>query len=392
MSAPTVCPSCGSANLEALYHLEGIPAHSVLLMPTREAARAYPTGTLDLTVCRDCGFLTNTSFDPALNAYSSSYEETQGFSGVFQDFAQGLAKRWVDTYDLRGKRLLEIGCGKGEFLALMCEIGGNEGIGIDPAVAPERLDESVRSRIDFRPELFSAEHADLEADVIICRHTLEHIHPVADFMRLIRSTVAGRPETLVLFELPDVYRVLDEVAFWDVYYEHCSYFTTGSLARLFRREGFDLLDLWTAFGDQYILLEARPGDGSGPALDLEADLAATVAAAREFGAKAGPTLDRWRTTVRDLTAQGKSVVIWGAGSKGVAFLTTLGLGDEITRAVDVNPYKQSMFMPGTGTPVVSPESLVDDPPDAVIAMNSIYCDEIRADLDRLGIAATVIPT
>ncbi len=96
--------------------------------------------------------------------------------------------------------------------------------------------------------------------------------------------------------------------------------------------------------------------------------------------------------VRDFTDEGKSVVIWGAGSKGVAFMTTLGLGDLITRAVDVNPFKQSMFLPGTGTPVVSPQSLVDDPPDAVIAMNSIYCDEIRAELDRLGIEASVIPT
>src|SRR5690606_18580840 len=132
-----------SADLEVLYHLDGIPAHSVLLMPTEEEARGYPTGTLDLALCQECGFLTNVSFDPTLNAYSSAYEETQGFSGVFQDFAQGLAKRWIDAYDIRGKRILEIGCGKGEFLALLCEIGGNEGIGIDPAVAPERLDADV---------------------------------------------------------------------------------------------------------------------------------------------------------------------------------------------------------------------------------------------------------
>ena len=62
----------------------------------------------------------------------------------------------------------------------------------------------------------------------------------------------------MLFELPDVRRVLDEVAFWDVYYEHCSYFSAGSLARLFRATGFEVLDLALDYDDQYLLLEARP--------------------------------------------------------------------------------------------------------------------------------------
>ena len=35
-------------------------------------------------------------------------------------------------------------------------------------------------------------------------------------------------------------------------------------ARLFRANGFDVLDLSKAFDDQYLLLMARPGDGSGP--------------------------------------------------------------------------------------------------------------------------------
>src|SRR5690606_5558175 len=63
---------------------------------------------------------------------------------------------------------------------------------------------------------------------------------------------------LVLFEVPDVGRILRERAFWDIYYEHCSYFTAGSLAGLFRRVGFEVLDVEHAFGGQYLLLLARP--------------------------------------------------------------------------------------------------------------------------------------
>jgi hypothetical protein len=382
------CPSCGAADLEHFYHLEGIPAHSVLLMPSAEIARGYPQGDLDLAVCRVCGFVTNTSFDPTLNEYSSTYEETQGFSPTFRNFAEGLSRRWIDRYDIHDRLVVEIGCGKGEFLALMCEMGNNRGVGIDPAVAPERLDPAVRERIEFLPELFSEKHHDIDADVIVCRHTLEHIQPVAAFLRSVRAMIGDRTETVVLFELPDVLRVLQEVAFWDLYYEHCSYFTPGSLARLFRREGFDVLDLAMDFDDQYILIEARPGRGTSPTLPLEDDLDATLAAASGFRATIDGELDRWRGEVGARTDG--DVVIWGAGSKGVAFLTTLSVAG-IERAVDINPFKQGKFLPGTGTPVVAPESIAADPPEAVIVMNPAYCSEIQRQLDELGVEAELIP-
>ncbi len=82
---------------------------------------------------------------------------------------------------------------------------------------------------------------------------------------------------------------------------------------------------------------------------------------------------------------GARVAIWGAGSKGVAFLTTLGLTDEVAYAIDINPHKQGMFMPGTGHPVVGPDSLHQSPPDVVIVMNPVYLDEIRSALARGGL-------
>jgi SAM-dependent methyltransferase len=388
----TRCPACGTMGLRSFYRLTDIPSHSVLLMPTPEVARTFPTGDLDLALCDDCGFITNTAFDPGLNQYSSEYEETQGFSPTFGGFAESLARRWIDRYDLHGKRILEVGCGKGEFLALMCEIGGNRGIGIDPAVAPERLDPAVRERLELIPALFSPEEHRFDVDVVLCRHTLEHIHPVADFLRSLRRSVAATDEVVVLFELPDVLRVLEEGGFWDLYYEHCSYFTPGSLARLFRREGFDVLDLWLDFDDQYILVEARPGSGEGEPLPLEDDLDRTRKAVERFVDVVGSELDRWRDTVREHRDRGADVAIWGAGSKGVAFLTTLGLGDDIARAVDVNPYKQGRYMPGTGTPVVAPKELVDHQPGAVIVMNRIYRDEIRSELDDLGVRTELLTT
>jgi hypothetical protein len=84
---------------------------------------------------------------------------------------------------------------------------------------------------------------------------------VAGFLGLVRESIGDRPEAVLLFELPDMGRILEERAFWDIYYEHCSYFTAGSLARAFGKAGFDVLDVYKVYDGQYLLIEARPGTG-----------------------------------------------------------------------------------------------------------------------------------
>ena len=76
-----------------------------------------------------------------------------------------------------------------------------------------------------------------------------------------------------------------------------------------------------------------------------------------FGAVLEATTARWTRELGARRAEGRRAVVWGAGSKGVAFLTTLGIEEEIDVAVDINPFKQGMFMAGTGHEVVAPERL-----------------------------------
>ncbi|MCB9897838.1 MAG: methyltransferase domain-containing protein [Planctomycetes bacterium] len=361
-------------------------------MPTREEATGFPRGDVRLVHCASCGFVANAAFDVTNNAYSTRYEETQGFSPTFNAFADRLAKRLVDEYGVRGRRVLEIGCGKGEFLERVCRFGDNQGIGVDPAYRPERTPDDVRDKVTYMQELYADRHADLRPDVVVCRHTLEHIAPTREFLRRLRGHLEARPDVLVFFELPETLRVLRECAFWDVYYEHCSYFTPGSLARLFRAEGFELLELSLDFGDQYILIMARSADGpTRPSLPLEDDLDETARLVAHFEREAPRQLEAWRARVRGWVAAGRKVAIWGSGSKAVAFLTTLGLGDEIAAMVDVNPHKQGKFMPGTGHEVLAPERLVDVRPDDVIVMNAIYTEEIRAHLQRMGLQPDLHP-
>ncbi|NIR48392.1 methyltransferase domain-containing protein [candidate division KSB1 bacterium] len=386
------CRSCSATKMSVFYEVQNVPVHSVLLMRSREAAVNYPKGDIVLAFCPTCGFISNAAFDPVVHEYSSDYEETQGFSPTFNSFHRRLATDLINRYDLHKKNIIEIGCGKGEFLALLCNLGDNRGLGFDPAYVSERNPSTADNRITFIQDFYSEEYAHHRGNFICCKMTLEHIQDTADFVSMVRRSIGDRLNTTVFFQVPEIMRILGETAFWDIYYEHCSYFSRGSLARLFRKCGFDVHDLWTDYDDQYLMIEARPGDGSGPTLlEQEKDLEVLKQNVEHFSGSVANKINQWRDYVEASKKDGKRIVLWGGGSKGVAFLTTLGIRDEIEFVVDINPYKHHTYMAGTGHEIVPLEFLQEYRPDVVIVMNPIYCEEIQQSLNKMGVAAEVMP-
>jgi SAM-dependent methyltransferase len=364
-----------------------VPVNSCILVADRTAARNFPRGEIALSFCESCGFIGNTRFDPELIEYSESYEETQGFSPRFRAFAEDLARSLVEELDLRDREILEIGCGKGEFLALLCELGPNRGVGIDPGYVEGRLASPANDRMTFIRDFYDERYAELTGDLICCRHTLEHIGPISDFLRLVRGSAERRSGSHVFFEVPDVVRVLRETAFWDIYYEHCSYFSAGSLERTFAAHDFGVTALEVAFEGQYLLMTGQAGRAAGvtnrgePVSELRGHVEAFVAGYRH-------QVEHWLAELERV--RGRRPVVWGSGSKAVAWLTTLGVDDEVEYVVDINPYKQGKFMAGTGHEIVAPAFLADYRPEAVIIMNPVYREEIAGELDRLGVSAELL--
>jgi hypothetical protein len=386
------CPACGSDELVLVDRTRDVPTNSCLLLDSSDEALELPKGDIELTFCDSCGFVFNRAYTPGRSEYSARYEETQGYSPRFVSFARDLAQRWVAAHDLVGSTVLEIGCGSmGEFLRFMVDAGAGHGVGIDPALNVERIHVDEPARFTWLAELYGEDHASIGADAIVCRHTLEHLPSVREVLTNIRGVIGDR-RLPVLFEVPDVARVLEEVAFWDVYYEHCSYFSAGSLARLFRRCGFEVLDLTLEYDDQYLVIEARPSDDPHRRrpLAIEDDMDRLRDGVERYIDRIAELRRDWTNRLREHAGQGGRAVIWGAGSKGVAYLTGLGVGHEVTAAVDINPTKRSKFMAGSGHRIVSPDDLVALAPDLVVAMNPVYVEEIRDDLQRLGVDADVL--
>ena len=384
------CACCGSQGLKVFYEIKNIPVHSVLRIPLRGQALDCPKGDLALACCPGCGFITNVDYNPHLMDYSPQCEEAQTCSPDFNQWHLGLARNLIQKYDLNKKRIVEIGCGKGDFLNLLCRLGNNQGLGFDPAFVPERAPTSPKAV--FVQDLYSEKYLEHQADFVCCKMTLEHIHQPKILLSLIRRGLARSPGTPVFFQVPDVRRILYEAAFWDIYYEHCSYFSKTSLAGLFEICGFEVVEVTSDYAQQYLLLEARsrPMELLPPVDQPEPEN--LIQQIEGFGPRVGQKIDQWRVWFQQAGHQNLKTVLWGGGSKAVAFLNTLNNDLAVEYVVDINPHKAGTFLAGTGQKIVPPDFLSTYRPDFILVMNPVYKQEVIAKLAATTSQGSIIFT
>lgn len=377
------CPNCGDNQIEGFFEIKNAPIFSLVTVKSREEALQVPRKDIELGFCHSCGFIFNRLFDTSIDYFTLGYEDQQGFSTTFMNYLKKISENLIQKYHLQGKTLLEIGCGKGDFINLLTELNDGKGIGIDPAYQDGR---QTNPNLTFFKEFYKLDHGKLPADFICCRHTLEHIHGTRAFLQLIRDSLGNQTNKVIFFEIPQITRILDVQAFWDIYYEHCSYFSAGSLARLFRSTGYEIEDLHLDYNDQYLLIEARPvNKPSSKTFSIEESIEEQKKKVDNFKIKIREQLDDWRKNLTALKAKGKKTVVWGGGSKSVGFLTNFADLELIEYVVDINPHMENNYIPGIGKKYVQPKFLRDYKPEAVIIMNGIYKDEITQTLHEMGV-------
>lgn len=377
------CPLCGEPSGDSIYAADRVPVLCNVLLPSAEEARRAPTGAVDLVLCPSCGLVWNAAFDEAAVRYTPAYENSLHYSPRFQRYATELAADLVERHGLAGRTVLELGSGKGDFLALLCDAGAGRGIGYDPSYAGEA---PTRPDLRFEATLFPT-GAFPDADFVCARHVLEHLASPAGVLAAIREAVPPGRRVGFYVEVPDGAYLLREVALWDVIYEHPLHFTAPALGRLFTAAGLALTRLGTSFGGQYLAAEGSTGSvpvgGALPGPD------ALPAPAAEFRDRAAAVRAAWSRRLAELAARGP-VALWGAGSKGVTFLATVAGAEQVAAVVDVNPRKHGRHVPLSGHRVVAPSALGALRPAAVVVLNPVYRDEIAAMLRDGGVGAELV--
>ncbi|WP_285905652.1 class I SAM-dependent methyltransferase [Pseudodesulfovibrio pelocollis] len=282
--------------------------------------------------------------------YDESYQNEQAHSPAFQLHLQ---KTLLVVKDIiaPGSRVIEVGCGKGVFLSMLRDAGFGV-TGYDPAHEagdPDVIQRYFLAGLDIVP-----------GQLIVLRHTLEHMPDPVAFLRSIRDANGGGGQ--ILIEVPCFDWTLSKTAFWDISHEHCSYFT----ARVFE-DLFGKVKIEHCFGEQYIWVVADlaslhddivPGGGG-------------QAVGNVFHHEIG----RLRSYVRERSG----CLVWGAGAKGVAFANLIDPENEAIRGIiDINPKKQGKFIAKTGHEIHPPSALRGLGGGDIIIMNEIYTEEIMA--------------
>jgi hypothetical protein len=222
---------------------------------------------------------------------------------------------------------------------------------------------------------------------------LERVAEPARFVRLLRRAVHQQQQGRLFLQVPDLVRTLRRFAFWEIHYEHCSYFSPGTLQRLLSAQGFTVGHMWTELDGQLLMANARAGfDASaavyaGKLLEPVADLERLVV---RFALECQQKQALWCDILRGMANAGNRVMVWGTGPGTVSFLTTLAVGDEVGWVVDLDPRRQGKYLPGTGHLIVGPEGVAALRPDVLIITNWIHTLEIQELLGRVGYTPTLL--
>lgn len=336
-----------------LLRVDNIPAYQNKMFSTKADAIACPRGDVELSQSLDTGMVRNIAFDADTLRYDGSYQNEQGHSPMFRAHVDAVAGIIGSAF--AGRRILEIGCGKGSFLEQL-RAAGHDAIGVDPAY------EGDADYIIGAP--FSAALG-VRGDAVVMRHVLEHLADPVAFLQQVRDANDGG---LIYIEVPCFNWILENHAWFDVFYEHVNYFRMQDFERMFGR----ILAGGALFGGQYLYVVADLASLRNPA-DAALGVPPRVMLPADFFA----SLDRCLALAAPDSRRG----VWGAAAKGVTFLHHLQpRGLDVMLTIDINPAKQGCFLAGSGVPVVAPEDgmrTLGEKPD-IFVMNSNYLAEIRA--------------
>ena len=321
--------------------------------------------------------LENEAFDPRLIDYSDSYENSQAHSPRFLSHMRSVLDLLKDEFP-KNSKIVEVGCGKGDFVEMLQKDGTFKITGYDASY------EGDSALIEKR---YLDESDCISADLIVLRHVLEHVPNPYNFLTLLKNIFG---DAKIYIEVPNYDWIVKNKTFFDITYEHVNYFSQNSLLKLFddpaARHGL-------MFEDQYQFVIA-PVTSLNIMFDQYYQSADWKFLTFE---DLFPDMNHCIERL-DQLAEGRSVYVWGAATKGCLFLTHCmnqqRLIDKVRFAIDQNPQKIGKFLPGSYVPIKSKEDFIQEAEagDVLIISNEAYKEEIVSYLDKSDVKDLIIET
>ena len=361
------CIACGHA-LSPLMTLDDMPASAQNIPAASELAEDHPL-SLTLCQCPSCGLV---QFDTEPVDYYRDVIRAGGGTRTMtrlrhEEYARLLTA--MQEHHIHGRRIVEVGCGRGEFLRMW------QNLAEDPEGAAALARDQARDPLSGQPNaaplhLVGLEHkpslveeanavADKKYrvyegfatgdvcypegpfDAFVQFNFLEHQPDPCDMLRNIGHNL--KPQALGLITVPSFEYILRYNGYYELLRDHIANYTEFTLQKLLQDCGFELLSMDLVNRDtiEAIVRKADPDElselhYSGRLID--------VSALRD-------SYDRLSASVNahidHLSESRRTMAIWGASHQGFTLAATTKLGGRVEYIIDSAPFKQGRFSPAS---------------------------------------------
>jgi 2-polyprenyl-3-methyl-5-hydroxy-6-metoxy-1,4-benzoquinol methylase len=391
--AATACRFCGTALTESFVDL-GVSPISNAYLSADDLRRMEPFYPLHAFVCAKCYLVQLDQFQTPEQLFGG-YRYFSSFSDSWLRHAQSYVEQMVSRFGIDArKQVVEVASNDG-YLLQFFQQRGIPVLGVEPAtnVARAAEEKGVTTLVRF----FGVSTARAvvlmgkQADLLIGNNVLAHVPDLNGFVAGLK--IALKPEGVLTMEFPHLLKLIAQNQFDTIYHEHFSYFSLLTAQQVFARHGlrlFDVEELPTHGGSLriYACHENASHKATGRVAALleqegEAGLG-SIDAYRGFA-------ERVRQVKRDLVAflirakeAGKSIAGYGAPAKGNTLLNYCGIRtDLLDYTVDLSPYKQGLYLPGSRIPIYAPSHIAETQPDYVLILPWNLKDEIVAQMAHI---------
>lgn len=267
---------------------------------------------------------------------------------------------FIEKYHLTETRIIEVGCGRGEFLEMLAGFPV-QAFGIEHS---KRLVQLAREKgLNVSQGFAENEMTRLgeEAfDAFLSFNFLEHQPDPNGMMRCIYRNLKDGGYGLIT--VPSFEYILDNCSFYELLRDHIANYTQDTLKFLMEKNGFRVLESSVVNRDTLMVIVQKKGmtDTAG----LKKNYETLKEQFRAFFEKRA----------------GKKIAVWGAGHQGLTTLSTMHAEEHVRYIIDSAPFKQGKYAPACGLPVVSPQHFFEEPADTILIIAPGYTEEIVKDI------------
>jgi 2-polyprenyl-3-methyl-5-hydroxy-6-metoxy-1,4-benzoquinol methylase len=316
---------------------------------------------LEVCQCSACGLVQlNTPPVP----YYKEVIRASAFSAEMKDFRIKQFEEFIAQHALSDKKIVEIGTGKGEYLALMNSFDV-QASGIEYSL--EAVEECHLQELDVHQmyiENDSDEIAGAPYDAFFILNFFEHLpDPNSTLQSLYRNL---SDDGIGLVEVPNFDMIIRNNLFSEFIGDHLFYFTKETLARTLERNGFEIVECKEVWHDYIISAVVK----KRARLD--------ITYFQEHQQKITQEINDYISCFGS-----QNVAIYGAGHQALAIIALTNIKNDVKYIIDDADFKQGKYTPATHVPIVGPKKLISEPVKAIIIMAASYSDEVAAKLQHV---------